>query len=142
MTWGKAVASLQDVRVRDALIVHWLGATADVVDDVLVGRASEGVHRVMDGALRPGHAATPDAAVLAQAFEWCARALRVTRSRDRAVIHALEAVLAWWSADIRRAATFARDALACDAGYTLAILVAEMCAVGLGPGWQRGVDMP
>ncbi|WP_084130527.1 DUF4192 domain-containing protein [Demequina sp. NBRC 110055] len=135
--WGKAIASLDDVRVRDALIVRWLGASPTVVRDVLQGRQSRAVHRVMDGALRPGSTAVPDDDVIDAARQWCVEATAHARRRDRAPLYALAAVLAWWQADLVTSRECAHEALACDPGYTLAMLLREMCEMGLGPGWQR-----
>lgn len=140
LEWGKALAALQDVRVRDATIVRWLGASDTVVVDVLDGRQSEGVHRLMDGALRPGSARVPDVETIATAHEWCDRAEAYSRRSAAAVIHALRAVLYWWEADLGAAAVHAHRAIELDSGYTLAMLLEEMCTLGLTPGWRRRRD--
>ncbi|WP_084078609.1 DUF4192 family protein [Demequina sp. NBRC 110057] len=140
--WGKTIASLQDVRVRDALIVRWLGAEAAVVADVLTGTASEGVHRVMDGALRPGSATVPSAAQIGEGLRWCHEGATYARRTERAVLHALCAVLYWWADDLTASREAAADALDCDPSYSLALLVAQMCDRGLAPGWRRSPHTP
>lgn len=137
-TWGRCIAGIQDVRVRDAIIVMWLGGSPSVIRDVLEGRASTGVHAVMEGALRPGSATVPQPEVCDAALEWSVQALAYARVRERAAIHALRAVVLWWGDDLAGARRAAARALECDDGYTLAMLLAEMCDLGLRPGWRRG----
>ncbi|WP_159449332.1 DUF4192 family protein [Demequina sp. NBRC 110051] len=138
--WGRCIAAAQDVRVRDAVIVMWLGGSPSVIWDVLEGRASRGVHAVMEGALRPGSATLPEPGVCVAALEWTSQAMAYARLRERAVFHALRAVVMWWSDDLAAARREAMRALGCDDGYTLAMLLIDMCDLGLRPGWRRGAD--
>ncbi|WP_161794267.1 DUF4192 domain-containing protein [Demequina sediminicola] len=135
--WGKVLGGLQDVRVRDALIVSWLGASDEVISDVLHGRDTEGVDDVMSGALRPGTATIPEPSDLVSAREWVETLVTVATQRRRAVAHSLLAVLHWWNADLAGCEAETRRALACDPGYSLASLLADMCAYGLRPGWAQ-----
>ncbi|MDE0572973.1 DUF4192 domain-containing protein [Demequina sp. B12] len=134
-TWGKVIAGLNDVRVRDALIVYWWGASEEVIADVLEGRSNDAVAGVMDGALRPGSSAAPDPIDIAAAVSWVRELARMSRGSARAVAFSLEAVLHWWSGDIDTARSSAAAALRQDPTYTLATLLADMCDAGLRPGW-------
>ncbi|WP_062079306.1 DUF4192 family protein [Demequina globuliformis] len=136
-TWGKAMAGLSDVRVRDALIVSWLGADADVIADVLAGRATQRVNEVMDGALRPSGARLPRDEETERALVWCDRLAECSRTSDLAVVLTLKAVLSWWTGQVEACRVHVSQALAVDDSYTLAMLLRSMCDAGLQPGWMR-----
>ncbi|WP_061962238.1 DUF4192 domain-containing protein [Demequina flava] len=141
-TWGKVIAGLRDVRVRDAVIVHWLGAPPVVIADVLDGRVTEGVHKVMDAALRPGEGPVPDPDAIVEALEWCAQLARMVRGHDHAVPQALTAILYWWAGDAVECRRWASEALVSDGTYTLAMLLRDMCDAGLQPGWRSDRIVP
>lgn len=134
---GRAAVSLRDVRVRDALIVTWLGGSASAIVDVLEGRSTAEVAAALDGALRDSHRPPPHPADVRAALEWCHRMLRLTRRRDAAAVHALAAVVHWYDGGLDEARLAAQRALTCDDGYSLAGLVADVCAAGLEPAWMR-----
>ena len=134
---GRAAVCLRDVRVRDALIVTWLGGTARAVGDVLDGRSTAEVASALDGALRDVDRPPPAAADVRAAQEWTRSLRALARRRDAAAIDALAAVLAWYAGALDEARLAARNALACDDGYSLAGLVEDMCAAGLEPAWMR-----
>ncbi|WP_297081276.1 DUF4192 family protein [uncultured Demequina sp.] len=134
---GRATIAIRDVRVRDGVIVRWLGGGADAVADVLAGRATAKVARVLDGALRDDARLPPAPEDTGDILAWCRSAVAHARNRDRAAVLALEAVAAWWSGDVRTALDSADAALECDPEYTLAGLVADVCAAGLEPAWSR-----
>ncbi|MFV0634704.1 DUF4192 family protein [Demequina sp.] len=136
---GKAAVALRDIRVRDALIVTWLGAPRQVVRDVLEGRSTAQVENVMSGALRGGVDTTAPPAwdALEHMAQWAARVASHARKRDCAALHALEALVHWWGGDEERAAAVCTTALTCDDQYSLARLIASMCEVGVLPGWMR-----
>lgn len=135
---GRAVAALQDVRVRDALIVEWLGGGTDTVSDTLFGHDSQAVADVLDGAMRdPGHE-PPDQAAVVASLRWCRRLLAHARRRQHAPVLALSATLLWWSGDLFAAQRTARTALQQDPTYSLARLVHDVAEAGIAPAWSRG----
>ncbi|WP_159448702.1 DUF4192 domain-containing protein [Demequina sp. NBRC 110053] len=134
---GRAAVSLRDVRVRDALMVAWLRGGQREIEDTLAGRASEEVARVLDGALHDASHPPPRRAQVQEALEWCGSVARVSRRRDRAGVHALEAVLLWWAGSLDGALSATSRALSCDPDYSLAQLVAQMCEADLRPAWAR-----
>jgi len=137
---GRATVALRDVRVRDGLIVWLLGGAEAAVDDVLEGRATAKVAGVLDGALRDPDRRPASTQPLLDVQFWCWEAESHARRRDAAPFHAVDGVAAWWSGDIRDAGLAAAQALACDPEYTLAGLIADVCAAGLVPAWCRTED--
>ena len=134
---GRAAVCLRDVRVRDALIVTWLGGTAQAVVDVLDGRSTAEVAAALDGALRDADRPPPAVADVEAALDWLRRMLALARRRDTAAIHALIAVMTWYDGALDEARVAAREALACDDGYSLAGLIEDVCLAGLEPAWMR-----
>ena len=137
LTLGRAAVALRDVRVRDALIVTWLRGSSGAVTDVIEGRTTQDVAAALDGALTGGECLAPTAGEIRFALHWCERMLALARRRDQAAIHALSATVLWYSGDGDAARLAARDALACDDGYSLAHLVHDVCVAGLAPAWLR-----
>ncbi|GIG54705.1 hypothetical protein Dac01nite_14570 [Demequina activiva] len=134
---GRAAVCLRDVRVRDALIIQWLGGSARAIGDVLEGRSTAEVSQALDGALRDVDRPAPRPGDVRRALMWCRRVNALARKRDRAPIHALAAVLHWYDGALDQASVAAQEALTCDHGYSLAGLIADVCAAGLEPAWMR-----
>lgn len=142
---GRAVASLQDVRVRDAMIVEWLGGPPAAIADTLLGRDSAEVAAVLDAAMRDPAVELPVAGEMVAALRWCRRLIAHARRREQAPLYALSAVALWWGGDIAAAADCVHQALQRDPAYSLAALINDICAAGVTPAWQRaqgniGVD--
>ncbi|MFW2514420.1 DUF4192 family protein [Demequina sp. SO4-13] len=140
---GRAIASVQDVKVRDALIVEWLGGSSCAVLDTLYGRESAAVADVLDGAMRDPDTDPPDIASVLASLRWCRRLLAHARRRQQAPVLALSAVLLWWSGDLAAAQGAALAALRTDGSYSLARLVHDVADAGLAPAWmERGERNP
>lgn len=142
---GRAIASLQDVRVRDAMIVEWLGGPPPAIADTLLGHDSEEVTAVLDGAMRDPAAGPPVAGEMVASLHWCRRLIAHARRREQAPMFTLSAVALWWGGDIAAAMDSVRQALERDPGYSLALLVSDICEAGVTPAWRRaqgniGVD--
>ncbi|MFW7415286.1 DUF4192 family protein [Demequina sp. SO4-18] len=137
---GRAIASVQDVRVRDALIVEWLGGSSCAVLDTLYGRDSAAVADVLDGAMRDPECEPPDTASVVASLRWCRRLLSHARRRQQAPVLSLSAVLLWWSGDLGAARRAAAAALHRDPSYSLARLVHDVADAGLTPAWMEGVE--
>lgn len=134
---GRAVAGLQDVRVRDALIVEWLGGSGEAVVDTLLGRESAAVADVLDGAMRDPLRKPPNEAEVVASLRWCRRLIAHARRRQQAPVLALSAVVLWWSGDLIRAGRSAEAALRRDPKYSLARLVHDVADAGIAPAWTR-----
>lgn len=137
---GRAAVALRDVRVRDALILRWAGAGERAIADTLAGRSTREVDTVLTGALRDPDRDPPTAAAVRLLAWWCAQVAAHARRDDKAPAHALAAVVHWWAADAHAAEDAASRALACDPGYSLAHLMADVCASGVQPAWAHARD--
>ncbi|MDN4481573.1 DUF4192 family protein [Demequina muriae] len=134
---GRAIAGLQDVRVRDALIVQWLGGSDDAIADTLFGRESPAVAGVLDGAMRDPGREPPDPAAVTASVRWCRRLLAHARRREHAPVLALVAVVLWWSGDMAGAQHSALAALRRDPDYSLARLVHDVTDARVAPAWTH-----
>lgn len=134
---GRAIASLGDIRVRDAMIVEWLGGSADAVVDTLLGRESAAVASVLDGAMRDSTREPPEQSAVVAALRWSRRLKGHARRREHAPLHALAAVLLWWSGDLPGAQRSAAASLRSDPTYSLARLVSDVATAGIAPAWTR-----
>lgn len=132
---GRAIASLQDIRVRDALIVEWLGGSEEAVVDTLLGRESPAVADVLDGAMRDPMREPPDQAAVVASLRWCRRLIAHARRRERAPLLALSAVVLWWSGDLSAARGAAEASLRHDPTYSLARLVHDVAYAEIAPAW-------
>ena len=134
---GRAIASLQDKRVRDAMIVEWLGGPPAAIADTLLGQESAEVTAVLDGAMRDPGVELPVPGEMVAALRWCRRLIAHARRREQAPMYTLSAVALWWGGDLAAAHDSTRQALRCDPGYSLAVLMNDICEVGVSPAWQR-----
>jgi|GEM_PF-1495349 len=137
-TAGRLGAALEDLRVRDYVVLRLFDAPDDACAAVLVGRGNREVGKalraVFSGTLRP----QPERWVkLARLIDDTAA---LTLGRDRAHLDTLSAVLAWWVKDPERASEYAGSALKRDPGYRLAELVCAAVSRGILPGRARKRD--
>ncbi len=121
---GKANAALTEVRVRDALLVWWASGDSEAALDVLDGRETSLVADALESLVGETVVAPPAAAV-----EGCRVLAAYARPRERKVVDALRAVLAWRSGDNEGARRLAERALAEDPSYTLAALVSRLAVL-------------
>lgn len=134
---GRAIASLQDIQVRDAMIVEWLGGPPTAIADTLLGRDSAEVTAVLDGAMRDPEGESPVPGEMVTVLCWCRRLIAHARRREQAPMYTLSAVALWWGGDLAAAGDAARQALQRDPSYSLAVLVSDICEAGVSPAWQR-----
>jgi hypothetical protein len=134
---GIIAAALTDVVVRDAILISLIpGTPADLPTKTLTGKGSVGISRALGAILdsttgvRPGAEAERAVDLLTDA------AAHATASRAAAPLTLL-ALLAWWSGDGARAAVLLEQALTHDPAHRLAILLHEVSATGMSPGWVR-----
>lgn len=134
---GRAIASLQDVRVRDAMIIEWLGGPPTAIVDTLLGHDSAEAKAVLDAAMRDPGTEPPVPAEMMSALQWCGRLIAHARRREQAPMYTLSAVALWWAGDSNAAMDSVRQALHRDPGYSLAVLVGDILEAGVSPAWQR-----
>lgn len=133
---GRAIAGLQDVRVRDAMIIEWLGGSPTAIVDTLLGQDSPETTAVLDEALRNPAVQRPIPAEMVAAVRWCRRLIAHARQREQAPLYTLSAVALWWAGDPNAAMDCVRVALHRDPRYSLAGLLSDILNVGISPAWQ------
>ncbi|MGC4174146.1 DUF4192 family protein [Demequina sp.] len=133
-TARQLAASLDDLCVRDWVVLTILGADRDATEDALVGMESGAVAYALDRALVGTTA--PDLLSLERARAVVERVARAARGRRRrAATQTLGAVLEWWEGNLEAAAERCSLALTDDHSYRLAELVAIAADRGIAPGW-------
>ncbi|MBI9114236.1 DUF4192 domain-containing protein [Sanguibacter suaedae] len=135
---GRLQAALEDVRVRDAVLVSLVpgrDALASLVVRDVAGQdtssaVGDAVAAVVDpvAGLRPGERARTDRAILEQVASHASR-------RRRAPALTLLALLAWWHGDGARAASLLALVDQADPSYRLASLLRRAVDAGMPPGW-------
>lgn len=127
-------ADLDDLCVRDFVVLTVLGADIEAVMDVLVGVETGAVAAALDGALTGSEPPDP---LLADRFQAVVR--RVARGargkRRKAATLTLLAILDWWEGELGAAVEHCDAALAAAADYRLAELVRTAASRGIAPGW-------
>jgi hypothetical protein len=133
---GRLSAALEDVLVRDAVLVDLVPGHARVADRVVAGWNGPEVGRALRAVVDPAAAVPPPVERLASA---CAVLRDVAAHRPGAAAPALTllALAAWWSGDGARASVLVARALELEPGYRLADLVEQTLDHGVPPGWVR-----
>jgi hypothetical protein len=133
-TARRLAASLDDLRVRDWVVLTLIGAGVEAAEDALIGGESIALAEALDDALYGR--LRPDAALVARFRVVVERVARAARGRRRrAATATLGAVLDWWEGNLSAARERCDRALEFDRDYRLAALVRAAAARGIGPGW-------
>ncbi|WP_149202935.1 DUF4192 domain-containing protein [Actinotalea subterranea] len=135
---GRLQASLQDVLVRDAVMLSFIPGTDRVGDRVVAGDASADVGTALRAIVDPVDGAPPDPLASQAATGVLEAVVGHSPRRAQAPGLTLLGVLAWWAGDGARAGALIERALTIDPRYRLAVLMEETLAAGMPPGWLRG----
>lgn len=134
----RLAAVLDDVCVRDFVVLTILEAGGPAARDALEGIDSSSVSLALDAAL--GGSAAPNPLAVERARIVVERVARAARGRRRkAAAHTLVAVIEWWEGNLEAALARCRGALESEGDYRLAVLVGMAAARGIAPGWLRKV---
>lgn len=133
---GRLQASLEDLQIRDAVLISNIPGIGDLPTRSIASDAREEVGRSVDLILDPEVAVAPG--IEAQAITellhkiWghCART-RVTPTLT------LLAWASWWRGDGARASVLIDQALYFDPAYNMARLILRMVELGMPPGWVK-----
>ena len=135
-TARRLAAVLDDLCVRDWVVLTLLGASPDAANDALDGIDSGAVSCALDAALKGGVA--PDPLAVERARVVVERVARAARGRRRrAATQTLAGVLEWWEGNLGAARERCERALANDGDYRLAELVRLASSQGIAPGWKE-----
>ncbi|WP_225754591.1 DUF4192 domain-containing protein [Actinotalea sp. Marseille-Q4924] len=130
---GRLAAGLEDVLVRDAVLLLLVPGTGRLPDRLVAGDAGEEVGAALQRVVDPSCGVPPQEATVGAA-ERLLRAVRAHRPGHPGA-PTLLAVLAWWKGDGARAGVLLERALQDDPSYRLALLVEEALGHGMPPGW-------
>jgi len=133
-TARRMAASLDDLCVRDWVVLTIMGADEVATQDALAGHDSGAVGVALDDALS-GHVA-PDLSTSERTRGVMERVARAARGRSRrAATQTLLGLLDWWEGDLDSAYARCVSALAHDHRYRLAELLEVATSRGIAPGW-------
>lgn len=130
---GRLAAALEDVLVRDAVLLLLIPGTGRLPDRLVAGDAGEEVGAALQRVVDPSCGVPPDEAATAAA-ESLLRSVGAHLPGHPAVLTLL-AILAWWQGDGARAGVLLERAVQHDPTYRLALLVEEALGHGMPPGW-------
>lgn len=141
---GRIEAALEDVRVRDAVLLTLVPGTGDLPERSLgaaphspAGEVSHGTSDALGAIVDTRCGIPPDAALAAAGAEALERVVAHARADHHAPALTLLALLAWWQADGTRAGVLLDRALEADPSYRLGHLLSDALVGGLAPGWVR-----
>ncbi len=131
---GKLVAGLEDVCVRDAIVVDLVPGEGDVAEALCVDASAPGVREALAVMLVPTSAVAPPIATV-EGLERLVNHIAWLCPRHVAPAMTVLGLLRWWHGDESGAARAISVALSSDPHYRLAELV--QCAIDahLPPGW-------
>lgn len=130
---GHLRAGLEDVLVRDAVLLLLVPGTGHLPDRLVAGDVGDEVGAALQRVVDPACGVPPQEATV-RAAEHLLRAVGAHVPGHPAVPTVL-AVLAWWKGDGARAGVLLERALEEDPTYRLAVLVQEALGHGMPPGW-------
>lgn len=133
---GRLLAALEDVLVRDAVLVSFVGDER-VADRLVAGETGPAIGQALAAITDPVRGRRPDPGRAAAARAVLEHAVAHTTRGRHAPALTLLAVLAWWEGDGARAGLLVDRALAADPGHRLAVLVDQALRAGMPPGWAR-----
>lgn len=130
---GRLRAGLDDVLVRDAVLLLLIPDTGCLPDRLVAGDVGEDVGAALQRVVDPSCGVPPEEHTVLAAE----RLLRAVGSHvpGHPAVPTLLAILAWWKGDGARAGVLLERALAQDPEYRLAALVEEALGHGMPPGW-------
>ncbi|MCL3862181.1 DUF4192 domain-containing protein [Actinotalea sp. K2] len=134
---GRLQAALEDVLVRDAVLLSVLPGPARVGERILVGDAGEEVGEALRALTDPSDGTPPEEDVNRAARLVLEQVVAHGVRRGHGPALTLLGVLAWWEGDGARAGVLVERALAASPGYRLALLLDEALSAGMPPGWLR-----
>lgn len=134
---GRLLAALEDVLVRDAVLISIIGGSDRVADRLVAGETGPAIGQALAAITDPVRGRRPEPARAAAARAVLEHGVAHTTRGRHAPALTLLAVLAWWEGDGARAGLLVDRALAADPGHRLALLVDQALQAGMPPGWAR-----
>ncbi len=129
---GRQLAALEHAALRDAMMLSLV---------MEIDSRAVDVDSALDAVCAPG-GCSPDRMSLAHAREVLEATVAHVPQRRAAPALAFLAWLSWWEGDGARAGVLVEQTLQADSGYRLGLLLDDVLAAGIPPGWVRGDDEP
>ena len=137
---GRLLAGLEDVLVRDAVLLTFVPDADRVADRVVAGDDTADVGAALRAIIDPVHGTRPDRRRTAAARTVLEHLVAHAGRDGHAPALTLLAVLAWWEGDGARAGVLVDRALAAEPGHRLAVLMDDALRTGMPPGWVRAAS--
>lgn len=138
---GRIEAALDDIAVRDAVLLSLVPGARDLPEEYLAGTDSEGadvaVGRAMAAIVDPRVGVPPKEEQSSAALRALEGVVSHGRRRHQAPALTLLALLSWWRGSTARSGALLERATACDPGYRLAQLLDRVLSAGMAPGWAQ-----
>lgn len=134
---GRLMAALEDVLVRDAVLLSFVPGNDRVAERVVAGERGASVGRAIAAITDPTCGVRPDPDRAGAARTVLERLVAHATRGEHAPGLTLLAVLAWWEGDGARAGVLVDRALVADPDHRLAHLVDQALRAGMPPGWVR-----
>lgn len=162
---GRLEVALDDIAVRDAILLSLVPGVGDLPERFLAQSASSSSSAGPDGGVGGGGAGTSTDRERRRTDQAVGRAISAIvdprsgvppeddlssaaqRVLEGVVAHGrrgrqapaltLLALLTWWQGSTARSGAFLERAQACDPGYRLAVLLSHALEAGMPPGWVR-----
>lgn len=135
---GRLLAALDDVLVRDAVLLSFVEGNERIEDRLVAGDTGPAIGDALATITDPELGRRPDPVRSAAARSVLEHAAAHAARGLHAPSLTLLAVLAWWEGDGARAGVLVDRALLAEPGYRLAHLVDQALRSGMPPGWVRG----
>ncbi len=137
---GRLLAGLEDVLVRDAVLLTFVPDADRVADRVVAGDATADVGTALRAIIDPVHGTRPDRRRTVAARTVLEHLVAHTGRDGHAPALTLLAVLAWWEGDGARAGVLVDRALTAEPNHRLAVLMDDALRAGMPPGWVRAAS--
>ena len=134
---GRHLVALDDVLVRDAVLLGLVPGRGRLADRVVAGYSGDEIGRALGAILDPVSGTVPDPVLVDPARELVSLVASHAARHRRAPAATLLGLMAWWEGDGGLAGVHLDRALAAQEGYRLAELLAATLASGMPPGWVR-----
>lgn len=134
---GRLLAALEDVLVRDAVLISFVEGNDRVADRLVAGETGPAIGRALAAITDPVRGRRPDPGRARAARTVLEHAVAHTTRGRHAPALTLLAVIAWWEGDGARAGLLVDRALAADPTHRLALLLDQALSAGMPPGWAR-----
>lgn len=142
---GRIEAALEDIAVRDAVLLSMVPGTGGLPEEYLDEPVTQGslatataVGRAMAAIVDPGAGVRPEDDLASAALRALEGVIAHGRRRHQAPALTLLAMLTWWRGSTARSGALLERAYLCDPDYRLARLLTQALEAGMAPGWARG----